>query len=64
VKRRDLEQHLRDHGCRFAGEGARHAKWHGPEGKASTVPRHREIKPGTARTICRQLGVPVPPSVT
>ena len=24
------------------------------------VPRHKEIKTGTARSICRQLGVPVP----
>lgn len=64
MKRRDPERHLRNHGCRFAGEGSRHAKWRGPEGMASTIPRHKEIKPGTVRTICRQLGVPVPPSVT
>jgi predicted RNA binding protein YcfA (HicA-like mRNA interferase family) len=63
VKRADLERHLRDHGCRFVGEGARHAKWRGPNGRPSAIPRHREIKPGTVRTICRQLDVPMPPSV-
>ena len=29
-------------------------------GQRTTVPRHKEIKPPTARGICRQLGVPVP----
>jgi hypothetical protein len=47
VKRRDLERHLRQHGCRFIGEGS----------------RHREVKPGTVRAICRPLEVPVPSSV-
>jgi mRNA interferase HicA len=60
VKRRDLERHLRDSGCRYIGEGARHAKWRGPDGRPAAVPRHREIKPGTVRAICRQLGVDPP----
>ncbi|MFL5912358.1 MAG: type II toxin-antitoxin system HicA family toxin [Gaiellaceae bacterium] len=64
MKRADLERHLRDQGCRFVGEGGRHAKWRGPTGRASTIPRHREIKPGTVRAICRQLDVTVPPSVS
>ena len=29
-------------------------------GQRTTVPRHREIKPPTARAVCRQLGVPAP----
>lgn len=63
MKRRDLEKHLRQHGCVFVGEGSRHAKWRGPEGAAATVPRHREIKPGTVRAICKQLGIPAPDSL-
>jgi hypothetical protein len=42
VKRRDLERHLRDHGCREVG-GSKHAKWRGPNGEVSAVPRHKEI---------------------
>jgi predicted RNA binding protein YcfA (HicA-like mRNA interferase family) len=64
VKRADLERHLREHGCRFVGEGSSHAKWRGPTGRPSTIPRHHEIKPGTVRAVCRQLEVPIPPSVT
>lgn len=60
MKRRDLERHLRQHGCRRIGEGANHAKWRGPTGAPSAVPRHNEIATGTARAICRQLGVSLP----
>ncbi len=60
MKRRDLERHLREHGCTEAGEGARHAKWRGPEGAPTALPRHTEIMPGTVRAICRQLGIPMP----
>jgi predicted RNA binding protein YcfA (HicA-like mRNA interferase family) len=60
VKLRDLERHLRAHGCSHIGEGAKHSKWRGPTGRASTVPRHSEIAPGTVRAICEQLGVPRP----
>jgi predicted RNA binding protein YcfA (HicA-like mRNA interferase family) len=64
VKRRDLEKHLRENGCSFIGEGSRHAKWRGPEGHAATVPRHREIRAGTARAICKQLRIPTPTTLT
>jgi hypothetical protein len=57
-KRRDLERHLRRHGCRMMREGSNHSVWLGPSGSKSTIPRHREIKRTTARTICRRLGVP------
>ncbi|MGH2779950.1 MAG: type II toxin-antitoxin system HicA family toxin [Thermoleophilaceae bacterium] len=63
MKRRDLERHLRSHGCRSVGEGGRHTKWRGPEGQPAAVPRHRELRAGTVRAICRQLGVPVPANV-
>ncbi|MGI8412303.1 MAG: type II toxin-antitoxin system HicA family toxin [Solirubrobacteraceae bacterium] len=60
MKRRDLERHLRANGCRLVGEGANHAKWRGPNGAPSAVPRHSEIASGTARAICRQLGIDPP----
>lgn len=60
MKRRDLERHLRAQGARLDHEGAKHTWWRGPTGALSTVPRHREIKTGTARAICRQLGIPPP----
>jgi mRNA interferase HicA len=58
IKRVDLERHLKRHGCSISREGGKHAVWRGPEGSASTLPRHREVPRGTARAICRQLGVP------
>jgi len=61
VKRRDLERHLRSHGCREIG-GSKHAKWRGPQGQVSALPRHKEIGPGLTRSICHQLGVPNPPN--
>jgi hypothetical protein len=30
VKRRDLERHLREHGCRMVDEGSRHMTWAAP----------------------------------
>jgi mRNA interferase HicA len=63
VKRRQLEKHLRKQGCEFVGEGSRHAKWRGPTGRASTVPRHKEIRPGTVRAVCKQLEVDEPSSL-
>jgi hypothetical protein len=59
VKRRDLERHLTAHGCRAVG-GTKHAKWRGPMNEVSALPRHKEIGPGLARAICKQLGVPAP----
>jgi mRNA interferase HicA len=56
MKRRDLERHLRAHGCRQIDEGENHSRWAGPEGARSAVPRHREIDYGLARKICRQTG--------
>jgi len=62
LKRRDLERHLRDNGCEQLREGANHAIWVNRVRDLRTpLPRHREIPTGTARAICRQLGVPAPP---
>lgn len=61
MKRRDLEQHLRQHGCAFHHSGAKHDFWYHVATKVKTpVPRHTEIKNTTARGICDQLGIPRP----
>lgn len=60
VKRRHLERHLHAHGCHKVDEGANHARWRGPRGARSVIPRHREVDFRLARNICRQLQVPLP----
>jgi predicted RNA binding protein YcfA (HicA-like mRNA interferase family) len=61
VKRLDVERHLRAHGCLFAREGGGHTLWKNPaNGKVAPLPRHREIKEGTVRSLCRQLEIPRP----
>lgn len=59
IKRRDLERHLRLHGCVLVREGGKHSVWENRANeRRSTVPRHRELPPATARAICTQLGIP------
>jgi mRNA interferase HicA len=60
LKRRELERHLREHGCRLIDQGGGQTRWAGPTGRRSAVPRHREIDFGLARAICKQLGIPPP----
>jgi mRNA interferase HicA len=61
VKKRALERHLITNGCQLLRQAAKHESWQNVvTGQRTTVPRHREIKPATARGICRQLGVPPP----
>ncbi|MEM1109773.1 MAG: type II toxin-antitoxin system HicA family toxin [Planctomycetota bacterium] len=62
MKRRDLEKHLREHGCELHHHGGRHDIWINLKTQArAPVPRHKEMpKIGTVRGICRQLGVPSP----
>ena len=61
MKLRDLEKHLLSHGCQWEREGAGHTLWINPlTRKVAPVPRHREIKENTVRSICRQLDVPRP----
>lgn len=61
MKRRDLIRHLEDHGCQLLREGANHTIYSRPEtGHKEAVPRHAEVKKHLARSICRNLGVPVP----
>jgi mRNA interferase HicA len=61
MNRRDLERHLRTHGCVLHHHGANHDIWVNPRNLAqASVPRHRRLKKGTAIGICRRLGVPLP----
>lgn len=56
MKRIDLERHLREQGCILYREGGGHSIWLNPSlRKIASVPRHREIKDGTVRAICKQL---------
>jgi predicted RNA binding protein YcfA (HicA-like mRNA interferase family) len=61
MKLQDLEEHLRTHGCAWAREGGGHTIWlNSASRKVAPVPRHREVKAGTVRNICRQLEIPLP----
>ncbi len=61
MKRRDLLRHLEVNGCELKREGGKHSIWWKPDtGARAPVPRHGEVKPTTAREVCKQLGVPAP----
>ena len=65
MKRRDLLQHLRNHGCQFVREGGEHSIWENPAtNRRPSVPRHREFPNFTAERICKQLIVPAPPGAS
>ncbi|MDH3719452.1 MAG: type II toxin-antitoxin system HicA family toxin [Planctomycetota bacterium] len=64
MQRTELERHLRDHGCGLHHHGAKHDVWINPENmRKVSVPRHRVIKKGTVRGICRRLDIPSPPGL-
>lgn len=61
MKRRDLLRHLEEHGCVMQREGASHTLYGRPDSAhKEAVPRHAEIKKHLARSICRNLNVPLP----
>jgi mRNA interferase HicA len=61
MNRHDLIRHLAGQGCYLDREGPKHSIFRNPaNGRCAPVPRHREIKDTTARTICDQLGIPRP----
>jgi mRNA interferase HicA len=63
MKLAELERHLRQQGCALLCEGGTDTVWSNPQTrKISSVPRHREIKEGTVRAICKQLEIPQPGS--
>ena len=61
MKRRDLERHLRQHGCAVLREGGNHTVFvNETNNRVAAVPRHNEIKTTTVREICKALDVPIP----
>lgn len=61
MKRVDLVRHLEAHGCALLREGGRHSVFvNRATGKASAVPRHREINDILARKICKDLELALP----
>ncbi|MGO9467243.1 MAG: type II toxin-antitoxin system HicA family toxin [Isosphaeraceae bacterium] len=59
MKRHELLEHLRRHGCALVREGRRHSWWgNAANGQRSAVPRHPEIPDPLCRKICRDLGIP------
>jgi predicted RNA binding protein YcfA (HicA-like mRNA interferase family) len=61
MKRIDLIRLLERCGSYLDREGTNHTIYRNPaNGRCAPVPRHREIKETTARTICAQLGIPRP----
>ena len=58
MKRAELVRHLEAHGCLLLREGARHSIFvNRAAGKATSVPRHKEINDFLARKICRDLEI-------
>ena len=58
MKRNKLVKYLEQHGCVFVREGGNHTLYRNLlNGKASTVPRHPDIKEGLCRKICKDLGI-------
>jgi len=61
MKRRDLERHLRQHGCSVLREGGNHTVFvNDATGRVTAVPRHAGIKTPTVREICKALDIPPP----
>lgn len=62
MKRRALLSHLQEHGCSPVREGGSHSIWANQKtGRREAIPRHNEIKKHLARSICKNLPVPIPP---
>jgi len=58
MKRHSLLRQLREQGCEFLKEGARHSWWWNPvQNRRSSVSRHVEIDDDLARKICKDLGI-------
>jgi len=61
MKRFDLIRHLERLGCQLLREGGSHSVYvNRVAGKATTVPRHREINDFLARKICKDLEIQTP----
>jgi predicted RNA binding protein YcfA (HicA-like mRNA interferase family) len=53
MKRKDLEKFLKGQGWIFEREGGNHAIW-SKSGVSLPMPRHKEIKENTAKSIMKQ----------
>ncbi|HEY4487400.1 MAG TPA: type II toxin-antitoxin system HicA family toxin [Candidatus Paceibacterota bacterium] len=52
-------KHLEKNSCFLLREGAKHSIYRNLRtGQQTTVPRHAKLLTTTARSICKQLGVP------
>jgi len=60
MRRAKFQRWLRKHGATFVRHGSKHDLWRYGD-RDATIPRHGDIKPGTARAICEQLQLPIPP---
>jgi predicted RNA binding protein YcfA (HicA-like mRNA interferase family) len=61
MKRKELLKYLAQHGCHVLTEGGEHtAVMNLTNSRKSFIPRHIDIKRGTVRAICKQLGIPHP----
>ena len=64
MSRRELMRHLATNGREALREGMRHTHVvNAKTGALSSVPRHNDLKRETARSVCHDLGIPVPPSL-
>ena len=62
MNKRRLDQDLRSRGCYLYRQQGPHEIWVNPDTeRRAPIPKHRELKLGTALAICRQLKVPPPP---
>jgi mRNA interferase HicA len=58
MKREALLAHLRSKGCEWVREGGSHSIWRNPvTGEVQSVPRHKEVKRFTTKSICPRLGI-------
>lgn len=63
MKRRDLIQHLEEHGCCFDRRGGIHDIYLNPvHNRRAAIERHSEIPTWMVRRICEQLAIPRPKS--
>lgn len=53
MKRKDLEKFLKENGWQTEREGGNHTIW-SKSGISLPVPRHKEIKENTAKSIIKQ----------
>ncbi len=63
MKRKALIKHLKKYNCELKRNGSKHDIYENLDnGKATTVPRHPNVKKFTCRSICKTLEIPPPTS--